>query len=141
MTLSLFILIGLQCFCLDFCDAEELAAVSADGSRYRDGNKDGNCTEDADEMARPSCIEIYDDLESYVKGNSEVTEQLKGAFFVTGRPPPKFVHLTYNVQVLCNGVKSCTNYTSMYIWSDWFQYLLGPQPLFWFTPAFCCNGT
>ena len=40
--------------CFDFFI--ELAAVSADGSRYRDGNKDGNCTEDADEMARPSCV-------------------------------------------------------------------------------------
>lgn len=144
MTLPLFmviVLFSLQCSSPIFCSRTQTAEVAslnresdrdrdADGRADGDDNKkDGNCTKVA-----ASCIETYDDLESYIlNGKNEVISQLKDAFFVTGRPPPEFVYLTYSIQVLCNSAVSCTNYTSRYIWSDQFHYLLGPQPLFWLT--------
>ena len=111
--------------------SDEISTVSrdADGRADGDSNEEGNCTK-----VIASCIETYDDLESYIlNGKNEVISQLKGAFFVPGKPPPEFVHLAYNTQVLCNSAVSCTNYTSWYIWSDRFLYLIDPRPLFWLT--------
>ena len=122
MTSSLLLAIQIALFYLQcFCRGQEFAAINGT-------DRDGNSTEVA-----ASCIETYDDLESYVKSNRKVIAQLKGAFFVTGRRPSKFVNLTYNFQVTTKDAESCSNSTSNYIWSDQFLYLLGPRPLLWFT--------
>ena len=83
-----------------------------------------------------SCIGTYYDLESYVKGSTDLIEKLRSAFFVTGKPPSKFIRFTYSFQINTigeDGVMRCTSKDDQYIWSDQFLYLLGPRPLFCFT--------
>ena len=88
-----------------------------------------------------SCIDNYHDLELYIKGNKEIIENLKSAFFHTGEAPSNFVQLVYNFKISrsdnSNGSfefpDDCSNHTSKYIWSDSPLYLLGPRTLVWFT--------
>ena len=76
------LLFSLPCF----CSAQEAGSgILCDES--------GNCNESV------SCIGNYHDLELYVKGNREIVEKLKNAFFATGETPSKFVKLSYNFQV------------------------------------------
>ena len=115
------LLFSLPCFC----------SAQVDGSGIF-CDESGNCNETA------SCIGNYRELERYVKGNREIIEKLKHAFFTTGEAPSKFVKLSYNFQVLNSTNNSmdyveCSNHTSMYIWSESALYLLGPRTLVWFT--------
>lgn len=120
----------LQCF---FCNGQEYRL--SDTHNVWDCSDIENCTEVI------SCIGTYYELELYVQNNREVIDKLKGVFFETGKPPSKFVKLTYNVQV-SNGTYNsteqndtmiCSNHQSKYIWSEQFLYLLGPRPLLWST--------
>ena len=112
-----------------FCSGQEVRLSDTEN------NMDRNMLENT------SCIGTYRELESYVQNNKEVIEMLKSAFFETGKPPSKFVKLTYNFQVSNstynsteqNGTMNCSNHQNKYIWSEQFLYLLGPRSLFWFT--------
>lgn len=83
-----------------------------------------------------SCIGTYYELESYIKGNRELMENYKSTFYESGRIPSVFVKIIYDFQVSATqGSKAvnCSKHQSTYIWSQKFLYLLGPQPLLWFT--------
>ena len=60
-------------------------------------------------------------------------ENLKDAFFVTGKPPSRFVRLQYNFQVSNGSVSNCSNSQGTFIWSENFLDLLGPRPIVLFT--------
>ena len=126
VVLLMICLLCLRCFCC----VQDLPLNDADDfdSEY---DINGNC----------SCIGTYYELESYVKVNRDVIENLKNGLFATGKPPSKFVKLTYNFQVsndTCNStdendVMNCSNHQTKYIWSEQFFYLLCPRALLWFT--------
>ena len=122
---------SLQCF----CNGQEIRLNDSGNDLDCNIIDNGNCTEVT------GCIGTYYELESYVQNNREVIEKLKGAFFETGKPPSKFVKLTYNFQVSNgthnsteqNGTMNCTSHQRKYIWSEQFLYLLGPRSLLWST--------
>ena len=128
--MALFMLmIGWLCVHCFFCSGQESRLSDIHSDPDCNHIENGNCTEVT------SCIGAYYELESYIQDNREVIEKLKAAFFETGKPPAKFVKLTYNFQVSNDTYNSmnCSNHQSKYIWSEQFLYLLGPQPLFWST--------
>ena len=121
--LSLAILFFLPCYC---CTTQEFVENTDYDS---DLDIDGTEVDEVDFR----CIETYYELETYVKGSREVMESLKGAFFVTGKPPTRFVRFRYNFQVSNGNISNCSNNQDTFIWSESFLDLLGPQPMRYFT--------
>jgi len=86
------------------------------------------------------CIGNFYELDSYVRQNTALKDELMKAFFKTSQIPSDYVILTYNFKVSKNIPNStrkseinCFSQQRKYIWSDNFLYVLGPQVLFWFT--------
>ena len=84
--LLVIILLTLHCCCL--YNAQELVGSGTDLC-----DKNENCYKVA------NCIKTYHGLDLYVRGNSELKENLTSGFFVTGEIPSDFVKIIYNFQV------------------------------------------
>ena len=134
-------------FMFYFCNAQESFENDTDLDAYDNS---------IDETTR--CIGTYYELESYIKSSRELMKIYKSTFYETGKIPSVFVKIMYDFQVSAtqgNRAVNCYMHQSTYIWSQKFLYLLGPQPLFWFTfmavnvpessitiklPCLCQNG-
>jgi len=85
------------------------------------------------------CIDKYADLEEIILSNSTIINALQETFIPTGEDPSHFVIITYKYS-FCEQLDSSGDADYMrnerhstYIWSDTAFYLLGPEPLYWFT--------
>jgi len=104
------------------------------GEMLNDCHYNNNCSD---------CISTYRDLESYFLNQRDQVDILTETFFSTGQGVAKFVRITYNSYISESNnftnnfteddIINCTMRQSLYIWSDSPLYLLGPEPLFWFT--------
>lgn len=113
-------------FMFSFCNAQE---------SYFESDTDLDAIDNGiDETT--NCIGTDYELESYVKSSRELMENYKSTFYETGRIPSVFVKIMYDFKVSAtqgNKAVNCSKHQSTYIWSQKFLYLLGPQPLFWYT--------
>lgn len=90
-----------------------------------------------------SCIGGYTELKTILQGDKQIVDQLVKAFFANGLETD-FVKITYEFEACdftenstCNIQENdnmnCCNQSELYIWSNSFLYLLGPEPLFYLT--------
>ena len=102
-----------------------------------------DCSNTLDCNEPSSCISDYDSLETYVRNNKSIINDLAQAFYRTGHSPARFVRITYNFQIpsYFNNSRENDSYTDsiendtcssdqkIYYWSTSPVYLLGPKPL------------